>query len=88
MDNLSQTSLSSDHSSTNSIGGMVEVINIEPGMDTDIDKEYLLQLVTISWLLAHLNVGNKAESQLIGRYYCDMYVFLSPLFILKQNQLK
>ena len=31
MDNLSQTSLSSDHSSTNSIGGIVEVVNIEPG---------------------------------------------------------
>ena len=31
MDNLSQTSLSSDHSSTNSISGIVEIINLEPG---------------------------------------------------------
>ena len=31
MDNLSQASLSSDHSSTNSISGIVEIINLEPG---------------------------------------------------------
>ena len=31
MDNLSQTSVNSDHSSTNSIGGLVERTSIEPG---------------------------------------------------------